>query len=287
VTAVLLSVHVLAAIMLIGPITAAASLFPRYGRDALATAQRGAQGAATTAAGSAGTVTGQPPGVEPARGEGHVVRALHGVSRGYGLVTVVVPVFGIATAARMGVLAQPWLWVSIALTALATVMLTTLIEPRQRRVLNALDQRHTAPNPVELARGADAELQRLSMLTGIFALTWTVVGPHDRQTRFEHRSLLMIKSAMTGTARPVLRIAAFVEPVSLLVLLANLATVHIAGVAALIGPLHGTAYLVAITATWTGRYPPRARLLAWLPGIGAPLALRASARGLPDLAVER
>ncbi len=79
--------------------------------------------------------------------------------------------------------------------------------------------------------------------------------------------------------RLALRTAAVVEPLTLLVLLVNLATVHAGGVAAAVGPLHGTAYLVAIAATWAGDHPTRVRLLAWIPAVGAALAVRAGARG--------
>ena len=76
----------------------------------------------------------------------------------------------------------------------------------------------------------------------------------------------------------LLRIAARVEAVSLLVLLANLATVHWSSVAGLIGPLHGCAYLLVIGATRQASRRPRARLLALVPGVGGLLAERAAAR---------
>jgi hypothetical protein len=75
-------------------------------------------------------------------------------------------------------------------------------------------------------------------------------------------------------SRRALRIAAVVEPLTLLVLVVNLATVHADGVASALGPLHGTAYLVAIASTWAGAFPRRARLLALIPGFGALLAAR-------------
>jgi len=72
-----------------------------------------------------------------------VVRALHRISAGYGVLALVVPVFGIATAARMGVQGQVrvwvWVWVSIVLTALAALLLAVGIVSGQRRVLQGLD----------------------------------------------------------------------------------------------------------------------------------------------------
>ncbi|GAB2578429.1 hypothetical protein GCM10027087_17650 [Paractinoplanes abujensis] len=76
----------------------------------------------------------------------------------------------------------------------------------------------------------------------------------------------------------LLRTAARVELLSLLVLLANLATVHVAGVATLLGPLHGCAYLVVIGATFAATGRTRPRLLALIPGIGGALAARSAAR---------
>ena len=74
----------------------------------------------------------------------------------------------------------------------------------------------------------------------------------------------------------LLRLAARVELVSLIVLLGNLATVHVDWLPTLLGPLHGCAYLVVIGATVavTGRTRPR--LLALVPGVGGLLALRSA-----------
>ena len=87
-TAVLLAVHVLGGIVFVGPVTVAASLFPRYARE-----------------GSVG-----------------VVDALHRISRVYAVLGLAVPVFGIATGAQLGVLGDAWLIVSIALTAVAAAV---------------------------------------------------------------------------------------------------------------------------------------------------------------------
>lgn len=77
-----------------------------------------------------------------------------------------------------------------------------------------------------------------------------------------------------------LRIAAAVELCSLLVLFANLATVHWPGVSALIGPTHGCAYLIVIALAV--RYPAATtamKALAVVPGIGGLLVLRRAATG--------
>jgi hypothetical protein len=129
-TAVLLAVHVLAAIVFIGPVTVAASLFPRYARN----------------------------------GEVGVARMLHRISRVYAVLGVAVPVFGLATAAQMGVLGDAWLLVSIALTLVAALLLAVEVLPGQARVMAALDGGTTSVVP-----------PRLAMTTGVFALIWAVV----------------------------------------------------------------------------------------------------------------
>ncbi|MEU4098142.1 DUF3817 domain-containing protein [Streptomyces sp. NPDC026673] len=71
-----------------------------------------------------------------------------------------------------------------------------------------------------------------------------------------------------------LRIASAVELVTLAVLLANLATVHLRPLSSLVGPLHGCAYLwVVIAVHRTGGSTP-ARVRALVPGIGGLLAMR-------------
>ncbi|HEX2314692.1 MAG TPA: DUF2269 family protein [Thermomonospora sp.] len=101
---VLLSLHVLAAIVVVGPITVAASLFPRHAREPA----------------SAGTAA-----------------FLHRICRGYAVAGIAVPVFGFATGAQLGVLTDPWLIASVILTAIAAGVLVLGILPGQRRLLAA------------------------------------------------------------------------------------------------------------------------------------------------------
>ncbi|MCF6522650.1 hypothetical protein [Streptomyces sp. JJ36] len=74
----------------------------------------------------------------------------------------------------------------------------------------------------------------------------------------------------------VLRTAAAAEAVTLAVLLANLLTVHAEWVSSLVGPLHGTACLLAVATArpegTDGPWPARWRAL--IPGVGGLLALR-------------
>ncbi|WP_433088089.1 hypothetical protein ACQP1P_19395 [Dactylosporangium sp. CA-052675] len=122
-TEVLLSAHVLAAIVAVGPVTVAASMFPPAAR----------------------------------RRDTAALRLLHRICVVYALIGVAVPVFGLATAASLGVLTDAWLLASIALTAAAAALLGLAILPRQRRSAAGAD-----PGP-------------LGLLTGLFNLLWAVV----------------------------------------------------------------------------------------------------------------
>lgn len=159
--ALLLTLHVVAAIVLIGPITVAASVFPRYARAA---AQRGGPG----------------DGTAPRA----VAAAMHRISRGYAIPALAVPVFGIGTGAALGVLGQAWVITAMALTALAGMLLAAVIVPGQRRVLAALAagaaaDRDGATNDPATGLGsrdrALAKLPRLAMITGSFAMIWVIV----------------------------------------------------------------------------------------------------------------
>ncbi|MBB6570305.1 hypothetical protein HPO96_33470 [Kribbella sandramycini] len=126
-TGLLLSVHVLGAILAVGPVAVAASMFPAAAR---------ADDAATT------------------------LRVLHRITRVYATIAIFVPVFGIATGAKLGVLGDTWLIVSMILTTAAAVVLIALVIPGQRALL---------------AGGNKSAARRLGMQTGIFNLLWAVV----------------------------------------------------------------------------------------------------------------
>lgn len=143
-TKVLLSVHVLAVILVVGPVAVAASLFPRYARQ---TAVEGAQ----------------PAGV---------AAVLHRICRGYAVAGLVVPVFGIATGAQLGVLTDPWLIASVILTATAAGMLALAVLPDQRRLLA---ESSSGPGSAVAGAGMGRTATRLAIRTGIFNLLWAIV----------------------------------------------------------------------------------------------------------------
>ncbi|MFZ4266066.1 DUF2269 family protein [Streptomyces arboris] len=141
-----LSLHVIAAVLAIGPVTVVASMFPKALRRAHAA----------------------PGDVEAYA----ALRLLHRICRVYAGVGIAVPVFGFATASSLGVLGSAWLIVSILLTAAAAAVLVLLILPAQGRALAAV----SPPGP-----GAEGEASvhrvagRLAMLTGVFNLLWATV----------------------------------------------------------------------------------------------------------------
>ncbi|MCT2592868.1 DUF3817 domain-containing protein [Streptomyces sp. N2-109] len=81
----------------------------------------------------------------------------------------------------------------------------------------------------------------------------------------------------------LLRIAAHVEVISLLMLLGNLLTVHAEGVSSLTGPVHGCAYLfvviIAVREAGAVRHPAVLRSL--VPGVGGLLSVRLLGRQNP------
>ena len=141
VTKILLILHVIAAIVAIGPVSVAASMFPAAARSS-----------------------------DPAR-----VGVLIRICRVYAVVSVAVPLFGFATAASLHVLGSPWVLASIGLTALAAFVLGFVILPAQDRILVTL-----SPSDGSTSHGFDAQFDaktvtRLAMYTGMFNLLWASV----------------------------------------------------------------------------------------------------------------
>ncbi|GAB2495230.1 hypothetical protein [Streptosporangium sandarakinum] len=144
-TKLFLSLHVLVAVVAVGPVTVAAGMFP----PALRRSHR---------------VSGDVPGDRDALA---TLRTLHRICRVYATVGIGVPVFGFATASSLGVLGDGWLIASILLTAAAAAVLALLILPAQSRELAALGDATAGPDPRVPGR--------LSMLTGVFNLLWATV----------------------------------------------------------------------------------------------------------------
>ncbi|HLS79717.1 MAG TPA: hypothetical protein VK083_23280 [Nocardia sp.] len=155
-TGFLLSIHVLAAILAIGPVAVAASMYP----PAVRAAHR------------------EPGDARKAA----VVAVLHRITRVYAVIGVLVPVFGFATGMSLGVLSDAWLIVSMVLTATAAGLLMGVILPAQESALARVQAPVgvTAEPPRSRSRADDAvPLDRLSarlgMSTGVFNLLWAIV----------------------------------------------------------------------------------------------------------------
>jgi hypothetical protein len=138
-TKLFLSLHVLVAILAVGPVAVAASRFPRALRAVAA------------------------PGDETAIA---ALRVLYRICRVYALFGIAVPVLGFATAGSMQVTGDAWVLVSIGLTGVAAAVLALLVLPRQRAALVGIET-GSAIDP-----GAGA---RIAMVTGVFNLLWVAV----------------------------------------------------------------------------------------------------------------
>jgi hypothetical protein len=150
-TKFLLTIHVLAAIVAIGPVTVAASMFPAAARRAWAES------------GTSHDVT--------------VLRTLHRICRVYATIGIVIPAFGFATASSLGVLGDPWLIVSIVLTVIAAGVLALAVLPHQDRILGELTPTPERAPPDQATPAGDARrvTARLAMQTGMFNLLWVTV----------------------------------------------------------------------------------------------------------------
>ncbi|MFG3343701.1 hypothetical protein ACGF1Z_01405 [Streptomyces sp. NPDC048018] len=137
-TTLFLALHVLAAIVAVGPVTVAASMFPPALRRAHAA----------------------PDDPDPRA----VLRTLHRICRVYAVLGLAVPVFGFATASSLGVLGSAWLIASVVLTAAAAAVLALAILPAQQGALAAVG-----------GPGGGAADRRLAMLAGVFNVLWATV----------------------------------------------------------------------------------------------------------------
>ncbi|MGB8939608.1 MAG: DUF2269 family protein [Streptomyces sp.] len=154
-----LTLHVLAAILAVGPVTVAASMFPA----ALRRAQTDPRDVAAIAS----------------------LRLLQRICSVYAFVGVAVPVTGLVTAGSLGVLGSAWLIASIVLTMAAAVVLIVLVLPRQEAALDAV----TGGGGGSADGGTDGQLaegtgvvaagertsSQLAMYTGVFNLLWATV----------------------------------------------------------------------------------------------------------------
>jgi hypothetical protein len=137
-TKALLAAHVIVAILAVGPVAVAASMYPAAARrlaDSADSAERRSR-----------------------------LAILHRICTVYAGLSIAVPIFGFATAASLHVLGNAWLTASMALTGMAGLLLWALILPTQQRILDAAG--NSAPA---------TPTARLAMATGTFNLLWAGV----------------------------------------------------------------------------------------------------------------
>ncbi|MEV6979101.1 hypothetical protein [Kitasatospora sp. NPDC093806] len=142
----LLSLHVLASVLFVGPVAVAVSMFPRRAKAALA-------------------------GGPDQAGDAGMLRLLHRITQVYALLGIAVPVLGIGLAQVMDVLGEPYLIVSMVLTAIAALSLLLFVLPGQQAAVDALGLAPEDEGHAKAVRG----LKTLPMTTGVFNLLWAIV----------------------------------------------------------------------------------------------------------------
>jgi len=128
---VFLFIHIFAAITFIGAVTLAASLFPKYA---------------------------QPENA-------NVAGVMHRVTRQYGLLTVLVPVFGWLTAREVHYTGATWVQVSLGVFVLLIGVLLIYIIPTQNALLTRLSAGEIPTN---------ADLAGLRGASGLYGIGWLV-----------------------------------------------------------------------------------------------------------------
>lgn len=136
--ALLLSVHVVAGILFVGPVAVAASLFPRFAPVAVGSFER-----------------------RPGERDSSTAALLHRICRIYGMIAIIVPVVGLILALVQQRVGEVWITIAMLLTAVAGGLLALQIVPRQREALSVPD--------------GGLQLARLGMLAGLFNVLWFVV----------------------------------------------------------------------------------------------------------------
>lgn len=146
---VLILIHVIAAILFLGPVTVATSLFPR---EALAVHN----------------------GNTKARG---AVRILHRISNDYGTISLLVPLLGFAIMFTGDYWSNGKFHASIALSIVAWALLIFAILPRQRKMVAALGISDEDPEePASEITDWKKAKGQLAMFSGIFAASWVVIA---------------------------------------------------------------------------------------------------------------
>ena len=147
----LLITHVLAAVIFLGPVTVATSLFPKSAFSA-------------------------HQGDPEARG---IAKVLARISQTSGILSLLVPVAGVALMVVGKYFSNGLLHAAILLSVIAWAILFALILPRQRKMLSALglssDGEPVEATPMDKEQWLKTKKQ-LSMFSGIFSLIWVITA---------------------------------------------------------------------------------------------------------------
>ncbi len=151
-TTILIALHVLAAVLLIGPVTVAVSSFQTQAVKAHAGDTRAA-GAATV---------------------------LHKLTSTYGMLAAIVPLLGVAIMMTDGAYwKQGQFHAAIGLAVIAWIILLLLIIPRQKKMMGSLGlldpADHDPATDVLSEEMWGKTKSQLSMFGGIFSLLWVIM----------------------------------------------------------------------------------------------------------------
>lgn len=150
-TSILVALHVITAILFLGPVTVAVSTFHT---KALA-----AHSGDANALGAA--------------------QNLHKITKSYGTLSLIVPLLGVAVfLSNSHFMKEGGFHASIALAVIAWAVLFFLILPRQRKMLAALGGLDESEDVTAAAQIEDWNKAKgqLSMFGGIFSLLWVVIA---------------------------------------------------------------------------------------------------------------
>ena len=152
----MLILHVVSALLLLGPVTVAVSTFHVRAREA-------------------------HNGNDLARGS---VRTLFTITNTYGLISLIVPLLGVGLLlSNMSYLREGRFHASILLSVIAWGILFFLVIPRQKKMMAALglsDDDDNAPGEKRTGEATienwDKAVSQLSMFGGIFSALWVIVA---------------------------------------------------------------------------------------------------------------
>lgn len=141
----LLTAHIITAILFIGPVTVASSMFPRFAKQA----PQPSEGVAAD------------PAAQSNASSTAVLRVLHSITRVYGALGLLVPILGFLLAYNRGILGEGWVVISTVLSAVTALLLALIVYPQQRALMADI--------------GNSGLLQKLRISSGIFALLWVII----------------------------------------------------------------------------------------------------------------